>query len=102
MENNDKQIKLTGIDATMMTHSSIADAIFQLIDKVGLTTLANELDMDKAALSRFRSGENGITLEKLDKLLKYADVVLIHRSRYRRLVDTIITLSELTKESMGL
>jgi len=82
--------------------TTITDAVFELVDEVGLTTLANELDIDKAALSRFRSGETGLTLDKLDNLLNYGQVILIQRQRYKRLVDTIITLSELTKEGMGL
>lgn len=101
MEINGKQRILRGIDATMLT-TSLADEVHQLIDKNGLTTLANELDIDKATLSRFRSGEVGLTLSNMDRLLKYGDVILIPRERYRRLVDTIITLSELTKEGLGL
>jgi hypothetical protein len=98
---NGKQTILSGIEATMHT-SSLTDAIFQLIDKHGLTTLAEEVEIDKATLSRFRSGEVGLTLKNMDRLLKYGEVVLIPRDRYRRLVDTIITLSELTKEGLGL
>jgi hypothetical protein len=101
MATNNKQSILTGIEATMQT-SSLTDAVFQLIDKHGLTTLANELDIDKATLSRFRSGEVGLTLANMERLLTYGDVILIPRERYRRLVDTIITLSELTKEGLGL
>jgi hypothetical protein len=101
MDPNQKQRVLRGLDATMLT-TSLADAVFQLVDKNGLTTLANELEIDKATLSRFRSGEVGLTLTNMERLLKYGDVVLIPRDRYRRLVDTIITLSELTKEGMGL
>ena len=93
MQNNIKQQKLRGIEATM-NRSSITDTVFELVDQVGLTTLANELDIDKAALSRFRSGEAGLTLEKIDKLLGYGEVILIQESRYKRLVDTIITLSD--------
>jgi DNA-binding Xre family transcriptional regulator len=101
MDPNQKQRVLRGLDATMLT-TSLADAVFQLVDKNGLTTLANELEIDKATLSRFRSGEVGLTLTNIERLLKYGDVVLIPRDRYRRLVDTIITLSELTKEGLGL
>jgi hypothetical protein len=101
MDPNQKQRVLRGLDATMLT-TSLADAVFQLVDKNGLTTLANELEIDKATLSRFRSGEVGLTLTNMERLLKYGDVVLIPRDRYRRLVDTIITLSELTKEGLGL
>ena len=85
-----------------MNRATITDTVFELMDQAGLTTLANELDIDKATLSRFRSGEAGLTLDKLDKLLNYGEVVLIQERRYKRLVDTIITLSELTKEGMGL
>jgi len=80
------------------------EGIFQLseCDEVGLTTLANEIDVDKLTLSRFRSGDCGMTLPVLDKLLSRGSYFLIDEKRYRRLVDTIITLSELTKEGMGL
>jgi len=81
---------------------TLADIVFQLVDQVGLTTLANELEIDKSALSRFRSGEAGLTLEKLDRLLNHGDIILIKRDRYKRLLSTIITLAELTKEGMGL
>jgi hypothetical protein len=43
-----------------------------------------------------------LMLKNMERLLKYGDVVLISKDRYRRLVDTIITLSELTKEGLGL
>ncbi len=85
-----------------MNRATMTDTVFELVDQVGLTTLANELEIDKASLSRFRSGEAGLTLEKLDKLLNYGEVVIIQKARYKRLVDTIITLSELTKEGLGL
>lgn len=98
---NHKQSILGGIEATMH-HSSLTDAVFQLIDKNGLTTLAEECEIDKATLSRFRSGEVGLTLKNMERLLTYGEVVLISRDRYKRLVNTIITLSELTKESLGL
>ncbi|MBC8459255.1 MAG: hypothetical protein H8D67_14780 [Deltaproteobacteria bacterium] len=101
MSNNIKQQKLIGIEATM-NRATMTDTVFELVDQVGLTTLANELEIDKASLSRFRSGEAGLTLEKLDKLLNYGEVVIIQKARYKRLVDTIITLSELTKEGLGL
>ena len=98
---NNNQKKLVGIDATMRK-ASLSDVVAELVAKHGLTALANELDIDKADLSRFKNGEKGIVIEKMDQLLKYGDMVLIPESRYRRLVDTIITLSELAKEGMGI
>lgn len=98
---NNNQKKLVGIDATMRK-ASLSDVVTELVAKHGLTALANELDIDKAELSRFKNGERGIGLEKMDQILKYGDMVLIPEARYRRLVETIITLSELAKEGMGI
>jgi hypothetical protein len=101
MATNNKQSILTGIEATMQT-SSLTDAVFQLIDKHGLTTLANELDIDKATLSRFRSGEVGLTLANMERLLTYGDVILVQRKEYDGLVKTIFTVCDIAKRGMGL
>lgn len=98
---NNKQTILRGVESTMQT-LSLTDAVFQLVDKNGLTTLANELDIDKATLSRFRSGEVGLTLANMERLLSYGDVVLIQRKEYERLLSAIFTMSDLAKRGMGL
>lgn len=98
---NNTQKKLVGIDATMR-RASLSDVVADLVSRHGLTVLANEIDIDKSDLSRFKNGEKGIVIEKVDQLLRYGDMVLIPESRYRRLVETIITLSELAKEGMGI
>ena len=99
MTNNNQKI-LTGVDATMRK-MLLSEVVTELVSRHGLTVLANELNIDKADLSRFKNGERGIVIDKIDQLLKYGDVVLISEDRYRRLVDTIITMGELTKEAMG-
>ena len=98
---NNTQKKLVGIDATMR-RASLSDVVADLVSRHGLTVLANEIDIDKSDLSRFKNGEKGIVIEKVDQLLRCGDMVLIPESRYRRLVETIITMSELAKEGMGI
>ena len=96
-----KQQDLNGI-ATTMKKAMVSDVVHALITDMGLTTLANELDIDKATLSRFRSGDAGMTLENLDKLLSYGHYVLIPEERYQDVVKASLTFAELAKESMGL
>ena len=43
-----------------------------------------------------------MTIGNLEKLLSQADVIMIEQNRYKRVVNTIITLSELLKEAQGL
>jgi len=100
MADNVKHKKLNGIEATMKA-ILFSDLLQDLVSKNGLTTLANEIGMDKAGLSRFKNGEGNINLQDLEKLLEYADVVLISRDRYRRMMEMPITMSEFLKDSLG-
>ena len=79
MFNNNQKI-LTGVDATMRK-MALSEVVTELVSKHGLTVLANELNIDKADLSRFKNGERGIVIDKIDQLLKYGDVVLISEGR---------------------
>lgn len=101
VKNKNKQQELNGIDKTMK-QAMVSDVVHTLVTDIGLTTLANELDIDKAALSRFRSGDTGMTIENLDKLLTYGDYVLIPKKRYQQVIEAGLTYAELAKESMGL
>jgi hypothetical protein len=98
-ENNSNQKKLCGIDA--IQQHSLTDILQESISKYGLVRLANEINCDKSALSRFKNGEGALSLAQLESLMEYCDVVLIQKQRYRRLMYTIITLSEFLKESIG-
>jgi hypothetical protein len=94
------QKKLNGID-TVLKAVKLTEIIAECVSRFGLVTLANELDIDKSALSRFKNGEGALCLADIEKLLEYCDVTIIQRQRYRRLMYTIITLSEFLKESLG-
>ena len=78
----------------------MTDIVFELAAEVGQTTLANELKIDPATISRFKSGEVGLTLEKLDKLLDYGGIVLISKKRYQWFMDSIINLTDIVKEGI--
>lgn len=100
MGDNIKQNRLYGIEATMKA-ILFSDLLQDLVSKNGITTLANEIGMDVGALSNFKNGKGNISLKNLESLLKYADVVLISRDRYRRMMEMPITMSEFLKESLG-
>lgn len=48
-----------------MQKAILSDVVTDLVSKHGLTTLANNLDIDKADLCRFKNGEKGIVRAKL-------------------------------------
>ena len=99
MSDNINQKVLVGIDG--MHKYKFGDMVHELISKHGLVTMANELEIDKSALSRWKNGEGGLTLAQMERLLTFSDTVLISRKRYRRLVYTIISMSEFLKEAIG-
>ena len=80
---------------------TLSDCLHDLISKHGQTTLANNIGLDVSALSRFKNGEGNISLAHLEALFKEADIILINRNRYKRILNTIITLNEFLKESLG-
>lgn len=100
MRSKRNQEKLIGFDS-VLKQAKLYDIIADCVSRHGLVTLANELDIDKSALSRFKNGEGALSLENIQRLLEYCDVTVIDRGRYKRMMDTIITLSEFLKESLG-
>jgi len=101
MENNVKQKKLLGIEATMKA-LFFSDLLQEMISRNGLTTLANAVGMDAGSLSKFKNGEGNISMKNLESLIEHGDVVLITRDRYRRMIEVPITMIELLKDSLGL
>lgn len=85
----------------MIRSVSFSDLLQDLVSKHGLTTIANELDIDKAALSRFKNGDGNLSLADVDKLLTFDGFVLIPRARYKRIINSFITLSEFFKDAIG-
>jgi hypothetical protein len=101
MDDKCKQNVLTGFDK-LASNSGLEDVIQELTNRCGLATLADELGIDKAQLSRFRSGDGGLTLENIEKLLTNADVVIIPRTKYLRIIQSLVTANDLLKEAIGI
>ena len=55
----------------------ISDLLYQLCSRYGQTALAQMLEVHPSQLSRWLSGENGILLCKVDKVLDIANYVLV-------------------------
>jgi transcriptional regulator with XRE-family HTH domain len=100
MENNCKQKNLDGFDR-FASSSGLDDVVQDLTTRCGLATIAEELGIDKAQLSRFRSGDGALNLEAIEKLLKSADVVVIPRQKYIRMIQAFITMNDFLKEAIG-
>jgi transcriptional regulator with XRE-family HTH domain len=100
MENNCKQKNLCGIEAVTKS-ICLSDLVHNLTTRHGLETLANELGVDKSALSRFKNGEGALSLDAIEKILTAGGVVLIEEQRYRRLFYALISHSEWLKEASG-
>lgn len=100
MSNNDKQKILSGFE-NITPRGSIEDLVHDLISRRGLATLSEELGIDKAQLSRFRSGEGALTLEAVEKIVAVADAVVIPRQKYLRIIQALITANDLLKEAIS-
>jgi|GEM_PF-6353846 len=100
MGNNNQQIKLNGLEATMRA-ILFGDLLQEMVSRYGLTTLANEIGMDAGALSKFKNGDGNISMKNLESLMKYAEVIMISKDRYRRMMEMPITMGEFLKESLG-
>lgn len=79
-----------------------SDAIIELIDKHGGKVVADEIGVDNSALSRFRSGHTGMTLEKLDRLLQFSGYTLMTKNHHRDTKKAVVTIAAMLKEEMGL
>jgi putative protein kinase ArgK-like GTPase of G3E family len=67
----------------------------ELVGKMGQGALADQMGIDGAALSRFRSGQGSISLDKVDKVLEVADAVIVSKADRRKLEDALATVSDL-------
>ena len=85
-----------------MRSQSLEDVVTDLVSKHGLVTLANSLDIDKGDLSRFKNGERGLCVAKVDQLLSKGGMIVIPREEYRNLVRTIFTLSDIARRGVDL
>lgn len=96
-----KQERLSGIEATMRA-ILFGDLLQELVSKHGLTTLANEIGVDKATLSRFKNGEGTMALQDIDKLLQFSNIIMVTRDRYQRNMVCAITMAENLRDALSL
>ena len=59
--------------------------------------LATDLEVSPSDLTRFRSGENGMKIDKLAKLFEISGMVLIEKEREEKLIDAALVFADLYK-----
>jgi transcriptional regulator with XRE-family HTH domain len=66
----------------MLKKSSLSDQVRRAIDASGKSRyrIAKDLSVSEATLSRFMSGERGLTLTLLDRLADYLGLTLCSRA----------------------
>ena len=65
--------------------AKMSDQLRRIIDECGATRyrIAQETNIDEATLSRFMSGERGLSMKALDRIGKYLDLEVVQRKRGR-------------------
>jgi len=65
---------------------SLSEQVRRAIDAAGVTRyrIAKDLDISEATLSRFMSGERGLTLKVLDRLAEYLGLTLCDQSNQKK------------------
>lgn len=85
----------------MLKSMSVADLVAEMVSKKGQGTLADEIGMDPAAFSRFRSGEGNISMKHLESLLSTSDAVILPKEDVKRIMTSFFTICDLWKKSVG-
>ncbi len=94
MVSNSNQPELTGIDR-LLSGLALSDHIRRSFNDRGLKTVAQEIESDPAELSRYLSGQCGLTLVKLEKLLEQEGLVVVRRQELRRIMLAWLTSTEM-------
>jgi len=81
--------------------SKLDDVVQDLTTRCGLSGLAEEIRVDKAPISRFRSGEGALTLSAVDKILDAASVMIVSKDRYAAMLSSVVLFSDLVKEAIS-
>ena len=67
----------------MFAMASFSDEIRRMVDRSGLSRyrICQEIDLDKALMSRFMSGQGGLSIKSLDRLAKLLDLTVSVKKR---------------------
>ena len=76
------KLESTCYPASMPKRSSLSDQVRKAVDASGKSRyrIAKDLDISEATMSRFMSGERGLTLTVLDRLAEYLGLALCDRN----------------------
>ena len=78
----------------------IADLLEQAVTRAGnAKVLADHLDISPSELSRVRSGEAGLKLSKIEKLIEFTGYRLVPSDYEKKMKETIKTLAYLFQEA---
>ncbi len=99
IEHNSKQKKM-GVDAAMRS-VDFSDLLNDLCTIHGQGKLADQIGMDPAQFSRFKSGDGNISLKHLEALLSFSDCMILPSGDVKRLMLSFYTVSELWRKTMG-
>ena len=100
MENNCKQKILIPIER-LARSSKLENVVQEVTNQCGLTSLAEEIGVDKSAISRFRSGEGALSMAAVQKILDHAGVMIVSKERYTAMLSSVVLFSDLVKEAIG-
>lgn len=80
----------------------IENIIEEAITKAGgCKQLAGEMDINPSEISRFRNGEGGMTVTKLNKMLDVAGMVLVGQKDHKDMETTLFTVTKLYQRAVG-
>lgn len=74
---------------------NIHELVTELVNKHGQGTLADMIQVDHAAMSRWRSGQGAINISAVEKLFEIAGVEIVTRSEIDGFEKTISFIADL-------
>jgi len=78
----------------MMFENLLEEAILRA---GGCKQLASEMNISPSEITRFRNGDTGMTLEKLNRLIEISGLTLIQEKELMGFETTIFTMANLYK-----
>jgi len=76
----------------------IEELLEEAINEFGGKGLAAEMDIDQAEITRFRTNAKGMTMPKINKLLKLCGYTITKTDDREKLLDVVFTMVDLARE----